>query len=98
VGFIGYSVYRISTFVLMLKKPSIDRIMLTLSASYIVVASLLDNFILQIFTPVLYTVTVAIAAIIYEDDMKREAQLGVAIPKIELLENSKILKKQTKAI
>jgi O-antigen ligase len=93
VGFIGYSVYRISTFVLMLKKPSIARIMLTLSASYIVVASLLDNFILQIFTPVLYTVTVAIAAIIYEDDMKREAQLGVAIPKIELLENSKSLKK-----
>lgn len=93
VGFAGYSVYRISTFVLMLRRPSIDRIMLTLSASYIVVASLLDNFILQIFTPVLYTVTVAIAAIIYEDDMERERQLGAALPRIELIENNKTLKK-----
>ncbi len=93
VGFIGYSVYRIATFVLMLRRPSVDRIMLMLSASYIVVASLLDNFILQIFTPVLYTVTVAIAAIIYERDMERERQHGIALPKIELLENNKILKK-----
>lgn len=85
VGFVGYSVYRIATFVLMLKKPSIDRVMLVISASYIVVASLLDNFILQIFSPVLYTVTMAIAAIIYDDDMEREARILTAIPKIELL-------------
>ena len=85
VGFVGYSVYRIATFVLMLKKPSIDRVMLVISASYIVVASLLDNFILQIFSPVLYTVTMAIAAIIYDDDMEREARILTTIPKIELL-------------
>jgi O-antigen ligase len=85
VGFVGYSVYRIATFVLMLKKPSIDRVMLVISASYIVVASLLDNFILQIFSPVLYTVTMAIAAIIYDDDMEREARIFNAIPTLELL-------------
>jgi hypothetical protein len=50
-----------------------------------VVASLLDNFILQIFSPVLYTVTMAIAAIIYDDDMEREARIFTAVPKIELL-------------
>ena len=83
VGFVTYLVYRISTLKLMLKKTSADRFMLMLSASYIVAASLLDNFVLQIFSPVFYTVTVAIAAIVYEDDMRREERVKATLPALK---------------
>lgn len=83
VGFVTYLVYRISTLKLMLKKTSADRFMLMLSASYIVAASLLDNFVLQIFSPVFYTVTVAIAAIVYEDDMRREERAKATLPTLK---------------
>ena len=83
VGFVTYLVYRISTLKLMLKKTSADRFMLMLSASYIVAASLLDNFVLQIFSPVFYTVTVAIAAIVYEDDMRCEERAKATLPALK---------------
>lgn len=83
VGFVTYLIYRASTLKLMLKKTSADRFMLMLSASYIVAASLLDNFILQIFSPVLYTVTVAIAAIVYEDDMRCEKRAKTVLPELK---------------
>lgn len=83
VGFVTYLVYRISTLKLMLKKTSADRFMLMLSASYIVAASLLDNFVLQIFSPVFYTVTVAISAIVYEDDMRREERVKATLPALK---------------
>ncbi len=85
LGFIAYSIYRIATLVIMTKKPTADRFMLVLTASYIVVASLLDNFIFQIFSPVFYTVTMAVAAIVYEGDMELEDTLGSHIPGIRSL-------------
>lgn len=71
VGFVTYFIYRISTLILTFKRPTLDRLMLMITASYIVLSSLLDNFVFQIFSPVLYTVAVAFAALVYEDDMKR---------------------------
>lgn len=72
VGFVTYSIYRISTLVIAFRKPNAERIALVISALYIVFASLLDNFVFQIFSPVLYTVTMVIAVFLYEDDMRRE--------------------------
>ena len=72
VGFVTYSIYRISTLVIAFRKPNAERIALVISALYIVFASLLDNFVFQIFSPVFYTVTMVIAVFLYEDDMRRE--------------------------
>ena len=83
VGLVAYLIYRVSTLKLMLKKASADRFMLMLSASYIVAASLLDNFVLQIFSPVFYTVTVAVAAIVYEDDIRSEERAKTTLPKLK---------------
>lgn len=69
VGFVTYSIYRVSTLVIAFRKPTAERIMLVMTALYIAFASLLDNFVFQIFSPVFYTVTMIMAVLIYEDDM-----------------------------
>lgn len=68
VGFVSYSIYRISTFVVAFKKPTAEKTMLILSALYIAFGSLLDNFIFQIFTPVLYTVTMVMLVLLNEEN------------------------------
>jgi O-antigen ligase len=70
VGFIGYSIYRISTLVLAFYRTSKERLLLVMGASLIVMASLLDNYIFQIFGPVYYTVAMVIAGKIYEREME----------------------------
>jgi hypothetical protein len=70
VGFIGYSIYRISTLVLAFYRTSKERLLLVMGASLIVMASLLDNYIFQIFGPVYYTVALVIAGKIYEREME----------------------------
>ncbi len=70
VGFISYSIYRISTFVVAFRRASLDRFLLMLSASYVMVSSLVDNFNFQIFSPVFYTILVAVAALLYRDEIK----------------------------
>lgn len=72
VGFVTYSIYRISTLVIAFRKPTAERVALVASALYVAVASLLDNFVFQIFSPVFYTVTMVMAVLLYEDDMNRE--------------------------
>jgi O-antigen ligase len=69
VGFVAYSIYRVSTLVIAFRKPTAERIMLVMTALYIAFASLLDNFVFQIFSPVFYTVTMVMAVLIYEEDM-----------------------------
>ena len=58
VGFVTYSIYRISTLVIAFRKPNAERIALVISALYIVFASLLDNFVFQIFSPAILTTAI----------------------------------------
>jgi hypothetical protein len=44
--------------------------MLILSALYVACGSLLDNFVFQIFTPVLYTVTMVMLVLLNEENAK----------------------------
>ena len=85
VGFIGYSIYRISTLVLAFYRTSKERLLLVAGASLIVLASLLDNYIFQIFGPVYYTVAMVIAAKLYDDEMKIWNKKDLAVAHIKPL-------------
>ena len=86
VGFVAYSVYRISTLVIAFKKATPERVALVVSALYIAVASLLDNFVFQIFSPVFYTVTMVMAVLLYEEDMCLDRGAKPAFSRTEILE------------
>lgn len=70
VGLVGYLVYRAATLRLAFRKPSFERTFLMCSAAFIVVASLVDNYIFQIFGPIYYTLATVIAAMIYQREMR----------------------------
>lgn len=70
VGLVAYLIYRFSTLRLAFRKPSFDRTFLMCSAAFIVVASLVDNYIFQIFGPIYYTLATVIAVLIYQREMR----------------------------
>lgn len=70
VGFITYSVYRISSLVVAFRHSSLDRLLWVVAALYVAVASIVDNFVFQIFSPVLYTVIMAVMANVYDSEMQ----------------------------
>ena len=66
VGTIGYGVYRVATAKYMFHKFRLDRFMLLLGASVLVVESLLDNYVFHIYTTFYYVIALAIAVRLYE--------------------------------
>ena len=70
VGLIGYLIYRVSTIFVTFNKASLDRFMVMLSASVIIAASLLDNYVFQLYSPLYYVVATAITAALYDKDMR----------------------------
>ena len=74
VGFAAYSAHRISTFVIASRRASLERFSWVAAALYIAVASLVDNFVFQIFSPILYTVIMAVIANVYDCEMQRFRQ------------------------
>lgn len=74
VGFATYSAYRISTLVIASRRASLERFSWVAAALYIAVASLVDNFVFQIFSPILYTVIMAVIANVYDREMQRFRQ------------------------
>ena len=71
IGFISYSVYRISTIVIGVKRASLERFLWVAAAMYVAVASIVDNFVFQIFSPILYTVIMAVIANVYDHETHR---------------------------
>lgn len=74
VGFAAYSAYRISSLVVAFRHTSLDRLLWVAAALYVAVASIVDNFVFQIFSPVLYTVIMAVMANVYDREMHRFRQ------------------------
>lgn len=70
VGLVSYLAYRMSTLRLAFRKPSFERTFLMCSAAFIVVASLVDNYIFQIFGPIYYTLATVISVLIYQREMR----------------------------
>ena len=66
VGTACYAFYRIATIKMMFHRFDLDRFMMLLGASVLVVESLLDNYVFQIFTTFYYVIAFAIAARLYE--------------------------------
>ena len=71
VGFISYSAYRISSIVIGVKRASLERFLWFAAALYVAVASIVDNFVFQMFSPVLYTVIMAVIANVYDCETHR---------------------------
>ena len=70
MGFLAYSVYRISSLVVAFRHSSFERLLWVVAALYVAVASIVDNFVFQIFSPVLYTVIMAVIANVYDSEMQ----------------------------
>ncbi len=85
VGLIGYSVYRIATFVVTFRRASSERLLLMLGASFIVVASLLDNYIFQLYGTLYYTIAVVISSMLYSEEMRIWNDDSLAVAHIKTL-------------
>ncbi len=72
VGLLAYMYYRVDTFEIFVRKPTLVKSMLGLSALVLLVGSLLDNFIFIIFPLFFYSVALAIGALIYERQREEE--------------------------
>lgn len=65
-GTLCYGYYRICTLKYILRKPTLDRFMLMVSASTILTGSLLDNHLFNIYPGIYYTVALVIAVLLYQ--------------------------------
>jgi hypothetical protein len=52
------------------RHSSFERLLWVVAALYVAVASIVDNFVFQIFSPVLYTVIMAVIANVYDSEMQ----------------------------
>ena len=75
VGTVCYGVYRYTTLVPFLRRPSAEKTMLLCSVLVLIAESLLDNFVFYILPTFHYTVTLAVAVIISEGE-KEEKNSG----------------------
>lgn len=66
VGTLCYGFYRACTLKYILRKPTLDRFMLMVSASMLLTGSMLDNHLFNIYPGLYYTTALVIAVLLYE--------------------------------
>ncbi len=66
VGTLCYGFYRVCTLKYLIRKPTLDRFMLMVSASMLLTGSMLDNHLFNIYPGISYTVALVIACLLYE--------------------------------
>ncbi len=81
VGLAAYLYYRFDTLEMFVKKPTLLKTMLGLSALTLLLGSLLDNFIFIIFPTFFYGVALAVSAIIFERQNEEERSANTASEK-----------------
>ena len=67
-GTLAYALYRLETLVPFFRRPTLEKTLLGICASTVVLESLLDNFIFYMQTTFVYAVALAIAFLIYDGD------------------------------
>ncbi len=68
VGILAYLIYRIETIFVFLKRPTLFKVMMGVSAAALVVASLLDIFLFSFFSMIYHSALLALASIINREE------------------------------